>query len=513
MMSKVFRFSLILTFLINSTHSLKILGLFPHPGLSHFHFFHPIMRGLADAGHDVTVLSHFPDKNAPPNYKDLTLNGADSLTDSVDLQWFSYRPFYQPFLEFEKLAQWGYEACELTLNSTDVQNLINTNVKFDVLLVEQFNSDCMMGLAWKLKAPVIGLSSCVLMPWHYDRFGIPWILSYITAQPLGSTDNMTYTERLLNFFYMNLYKIWYHYISLRQIDTLTRKYLRDENMPHLSELVKETSLMFLNTHYSLEGSRPNPPSIIEIGGIHITEPKPLDPELESFLNSAEDGVIYVSWGSLIRAATLPEDKRNHLLKAFGSFKQKVLWKFENETLANQPSNVLIRKWMPQKDILCHPNVRVFVSHGGLMGSSEAAYCGVPAVLTPMYGDQFHNSMAVKARGMGFIVQYEDITEKSVKAAIAEALGTDAQQNAKTVSYSYRNRPMSPLKTAIWWTEYVAAMHGAPLMKSHSVNMSAFTYYSFDVYATIAVILLPIVYLWVYIVRKCFNTSNLKSKKD
>lgn len=71
--------------LIDSSNGLRILGLFPHPGASHFHFFHPVMRGLAEAGHDVTVVSHFPDKNPPKNYKNLALTGLDLLTNAVDL--------------------------------------------------------------------------------------------------------------------------------------------------------------------------------------------------------------------------------------------------------------------------------------------------------------------------------------------------------------------------------------------------------------------------------------------
>lgn len=69
-----------------SANSLKILGIFPHPGMSHFHFFHPIMRGLADAGHDVTVVSHFPDKNSPENYVDMQLTKTELLTNSVNLE-------------------------------------------------------------------------------------------------------------------------------------------------------------------------------------------------------------------------------------------------------------------------------------------------------------------------------------------------------------------------------------------------------------------------------------------
>lgn len=37
--------------------------------------------------------------------------------------------------------------------------------------------------------------------------------------------------------------------------------------------------------------------------------------------------------------------------------------------------------------LGHPNVRAFITHGGLMGSTESVYCGVPVIVTPMFGDQ------------------------------------------------------------------------------------------------------------------------------
>lgn len=76
---------LAITWVIPESSGLRILGLFPHNGLSHFHFFHPIMVGLAEAGHNVTVFSHFPDKNAPANYEDLVIGGQENLTNSVDL--------------------------------------------------------------------------------------------------------------------------------------------------------------------------------------------------------------------------------------------------------------------------------------------------------------------------------------------------------------------------------------------------------------------------------------------
>ena len=79
--------------LICSSSALKILGLFPHPGISHFNFFQPIMKGLASDGHDVTVISHFPEKTPTKNYNDMPLDEVSTLSDAVDLN-VSYFNFY-----------------------------------------------------------------------------------------------------------------------------------------------------------------------------------------------------------------------------------------------------------------------------------------------------------------------------------------------------------------------------------------------------------------------------------
>lgn len=148
-----------------------------------------------------------------------------------------------------------------------------------------------------------------------------------------------------------------------------------------------------------------------------------------------------------------------------------------------------------------------------MGSSEAAHCGVPMVLTPMYGDQFLNSRAAEYRGMGSIIHYEDITEETMKAAIKDALKPQSMENAKKVSFSYQNRPIKAIDEAIWWTEYVAATKGAPLLQSHSANLSAIIYHSIDVHATIAGVILLIASCWMFIYIKCCKRSNGKKSKS
>lgn len=43
------------------------------------------MKALAAAGHDVTVVSLFPEQNTPPNYKSLTLTGLEEFAGGIDL--------------------------------------------------------------------------------------------------------------------------------------------------------------------------------------------------------------------------------------------------------------------------------------------------------------------------------------------------------------------------------------------------------------------------------------------
>lgn len=234
-------------------------------------------------------------------------------------------------------------------------------------------------------------------------------------------------------------------------------------------------------------------------------------DIQKYLDEAVDGVVFASWGSMVLATTLPDHKREAMVQAFGALKQRVLWKWENETLANQPPNVRIAKWLQQREILCHPNVRAFVSHGGLMGSSEAAHCGVPTVLTPMYGDQFMNSAAFVNRKMGVVVNYEDITRDTMLAALREVLKPETLASAKAVSFAFNNRLRPARETAVWWVEHVAATRGAPLLKSHSVFMSGWAYHSYDVIGALLAGALVILTSWWWAIRRCCSSTPNERK--
>lgn len=46
-------------------------------------------------------------------------------------------------------------------------------------------------------------------------------------------------------------------------------------MPPLEELASNVSLILVNSHFSISGVRPVVPNFVEVGGLHIEEPRPL----------------------------------------------------------------------------------------------------------------------------------------------------------------------------------------------------------------------------------------------
>ena len=94
---------------------------------------------------------------------------------------------------------------------------------------------------------------------------------------------------------------------------------------------------------------------------------------------SEHGVIFVSFGSMLKGSLMSEKMRQIFTNAFGKLKQRVLWKWESEEMEGKPDNVMLSKWLPQQDLLAHPNLKLFISHMGQSSSQEALCHQVPVV--------------------------------------------------------------------------------------------------------------------------------------
>lgn len=275
----MYAFVVLFCLLYNYAYSARILAIFPHTGKSHFDVFEPLVLALAKRGHDVSVLSFFPQKHKVDNLTDYSLVGSIPIfvnAMSLDMVDSNYR--FQDFLLISKL---GLDSCEPVLSSNSVTNLLNSDKEFDLLIFETFNIDCFLGFAHRFKAPYIGMSSTGLMPIHNSRFGNPQNPANVPNIHYHFCDKMSFVERIIN----TVSVVWFQFARTYYYDAagekIARKYFGTD-MPSLREIANNAQLLFTNTHYTIHRPRPLVPAIVPVGGLHINPAKKLPQVWEIF---------------------------------------------------------------------------------------------------------------------------------------------------------------------------------------------------------------------------------------
>ncbi|XP_021934412.1 UDP-glucuronosyltransferase 2B20-like [Zootermopsis nevadensis] len=509
-----YRLAAFVVALMSTTHCAQILGIFPFPAKSHQIVLLALTRELARRGHQVTVISPFPEKKPIPNLK------------YIEVETFLADHFIPNVFDMKDMSTVGHSRllwttgpayCVTFLQHPRVQALIHSkDHHFDAIMVEAFMNECFLGFAHKFKAPIIQICPFGGTPWMGDWVGNPNPYSYIPDPFLHFSHYMTFWERLVNTVNGVYFRIGQEFYNIPRQDSIMRKFFNEtEPIPPLSELVRNTSLLLVNNHFSLNYPRPLMPNLIEVGGMHVQPPKELPQDLQKYLDESPQGVIYFSMGSVLQGSLMPETARNAFLEAFSKLKQRVLWKWEIESLPGQPSNVKLGKWLPQSDILAHPNVKLFITHGGLLSKQEALTRGVPLLGIPIYGDQHLNMRKAVNSGYGILLEFENITTDSVLWAIESALQPRFRENAQRVSRIFRDQPLTPLEQAVFWTEYVIRHKGAPHMRSAALDLAWYQYFLLDVIAALAFSVGFVSFILFLICRAifkkvCSSTSTNKS---
>ncbi|CAH1160295.1 unnamed protein product [Phaedon cochleariae] len=499
---------LILLIISTCSHGLNILVILPHVGKSHQLVFEPLLKQLALREHNLTVITRFPQTKITPNWRDINIGDDEVATEFLDIDVEAGTRLTQ-FACRLLLVELGKHSCDDGLGKKELQMFLKENNQFDLVMVEIFNTNCFMGLVKLFDAPVIGLSSSRPPTWIERWFANPENPSYIPTTFTGFSDSMTFLQRVENTLSLVWDKLIYEYFIAGPGNHSSRRYLGVDILKEFDAMYN-VSLLLTNTHFSLNLPRPFVPNIIEVGGIHIEEPKEIPNKIAKFMNESSEGVIYMSMGSTLRGNSFPSDKRNAFLKVFSRIQQRVIWKWETN-LTNKPVNVETFSWTPQREILCHPNMKVFISHGGLLGTIEAVYCGVPVIVIPQYGDQPLNAKALEKVGGGVILYLQDATEKTILQSLNKVLSPKFKKSAEDLSERFKDRPLSPMETAIYWIEYVAKYRGAPHIRTAAVLMPAYQYLLIDVIAFIALIVISFSYCMYKIAASVFLKLRRRNK--
>ncbi|XP_050092818.1 UDP-glycosyltransferase UGT5-like [Anopheles aquasalis] len=473
----------------------KILGIFPTSARSHYIVGSALMKELARRGHEVTVINPFPQKKPLTNYRDIDVSLEEDIMKNFMPNMLELAN-HSVLESLTKTYEFGHLITNQTLQHPNVRRLLSSNEKFDLVVMEAFLNDAHLGFAHHFKAPCVAVSTFGASRWTNEMVGTPSPVTYIPHPFLRFTDRMSFVERIGNVL-MTVADM----IAGQLLDVPVQSAMYEQAFPGpkppLEHLRKHSvSLVLLNNHFSLSYPRPYVPNMIEVGGMHVNrKPKPLPDDIKAILDGAKHGVIYFSLGSNLQSRQLPIEKREAILRVFASLKQTILWKWEDETLPNKPDNVIVKAWWPQDDILGHPNVRLFITHGGLLSTTESMYHGVPVIGIPVFGDQYLNMGKAERTGYGLLLPYKEISEERLATTIGKILSDSSYRTvAQTISARYRDQPQNPMDLAVFWVEYVIRHKGAVHLKSAGQELGILQYHGIDVFATIIGVPVLFVYL-------------------
>ncbi|XP_062551811.1 UDP-glycosyltransferase UGT5-like [Armigeres subalbatus] len=494
--------------------SSKILVLVPFPAPSHWLWLNHFVQELLERGHQLTAVTNFPAKSAHPNYTEILIDPPYDIPHYFPISDIFDSKYSSDWSNLALYWRVGLTTTQYALENTNVQQFIEQDdTDFDLVISEQFYQEAFLMFAHKYRAPIVTLGTLGYTDFMDRAMGLmtPW--SFVPHPILLYMDEMNFFQRCYNFLISVTDAVVRKYYYLPRQDRLAKKYFASiegpESFPSVKELETSISVMLINSHISTSPPRPSISGLVNVAGAHIKAAKPLPQDIQRFLDSATDGAIFFSLGSYVKSSDMPKDKLKAFFEVFRNLKQKVLWKFEDESMVNVPKNVMVRKWLPQSDILAHRKIVLFITHGGMFGSQEGIYRGVPMLFIPFYGDQHRNALKAERAGYALTLNFADVNIITLGSRINELLSNPTYTRlVKKASELFRDNIVPPMEEAMHWIEYVIRHKGAKHLKATSVDISWWQYLMWDVIA----FYLTIVTLTIFVTTRIITALCVKPAK-
>uniref|UniRef100_A0A914CL17 glucuronosyltransferase n=1 Tax=Acrobeloides nanus TaxID=290746 RepID=A0A914CL17_9BILA len=291
--------------------------------------------------------------------------------------------------------------------------------------------------------------------------GVPTPLSYVPiVGELSISDKPSYFERLWNIV-QYVGDVYTYRQGIEDTTRIFREHYGD-NFPDIEQIAKNSSITFVVADEILDFPRPILHNMVFIGGLgHENSRKELQEPYKSEMEKGKKGVVYFSLGSIVNTNFIPKEVKKNLFAAFESLSDyHFLVKIdqgdqESENMAKSIPNLFISQWAPQQDILAHPRLKAFATHGGYNSLIESARMGVPIITIPFFADQFRNGKLAERNGWGVTFEkklllhgYDEFLSV-LKQILENSSYYEKAQRTKRLLYS---KPFTPAEKLIKYTQ-------------------------------------------------------------
>ncbi|XP_058573440.1 UDP-glucuronosyltransferase 3A2-like isoform X4 [Neofelis nebulosa] len=377
--------------------------------------------------------------------------------------------------------------CSDLLRRGDIMDFLK-NENFDLVFVEALDF-CSFLIAEKLGKPFVSI-----LPTQFGSVdhGLPSPLSYVPLFRSLLTDHMDFWGRVRNFLMFIDFSIKQRQIH-STIENTIKEHFPEGSRPVLSHLLKKAELWFVNSDFALEFARPLLPNTVYVGGLLARPVKPVPQEFENFISKFGDsGFVLVALGSIV-STYQSQEVLMEMNSAFAHLSQGVIWKCKPSKWPKDvklAANVKIVDWLPQNDLLAHPRIRLFVTHGGMNSIMEAIQHGVPMVAIPVLKEQAENMVRVEAKKFGVSIQLKQIKAETLALKMKEVIEDKRYKSAAVAaSIIRRSHPLTPAQRLVGWIDHILQTGGAAHLKPHALQQPWHEQYLLDVFLFLLVVTL------------------------
>lgn len=267
--------ALLLFCVFASAYSAKILGVFLTPSISHQLVYQPVWKELALRGHNVTVITTDPLKDPSlKNLKEIDLHASYEFLENFRKAHGRITKNMGILKEYLALYIAMQYITEDQLSKSEVLDILNDeDAAYDLLIIECFPPVAYVFAARFHNTPFVCIFSGAGLTNLHDAIGNP-THALITPEPTISLNIEFFYDRFLSAYANVLYRLLYRYFILPRADSAVRKYVKYD-IPYLGDVEKNVSIVMLNSNLVLNPIRPNLPSVVELGLMHIKPKKPL----------------------------------------------------------------------------------------------------------------------------------------------------------------------------------------------------------------------------------------------
>ncbi|KAF2358196.1 UDP-glucuronosyl/UDP-glucosyltransferase [Trinorchestia longiramus] len=455
------------------TESYRILLSVPVASKSLHNLIGAVALSLANAGHDVTLISSYP---ASAHHK--KLRNVYALGNAT-LPYKNLFEVKDQFGVYNLLLNLILFAGERMWENSEIRNIWDHRNDYDAFISPSYINEINLPFVMNYTGNFMLISTPGIEYFTISNLGNwlpPSVVPYIL---LPYDEHMTFLERLVNVVSLAVARIIVPLVLFDQQEKLLQKYFPD--FTDVLSYYDRATLTLINGHPALDNPVPLLPNQVYIGTINAQPPMPLPKDLEEFVSGSGDaGLIYFSIGSVARSEDIPDRAKKAFVEAFSRLPQRVIWKYEGDDIL-LPPNVITRKWLPQQDILGHPKTRLFISHCGNLGTQEAKYHGVPVLAVPITFDQPRNAARMVYKGLALSLDWHSLSSDDVITAVDRLINDTAfSERIKKVSSILKDQMEPPSTRAVWWVEHFIRQGGAPYLQYPGKNLHFLQYTCIDV---------------------------------